>query len=202
MDTSEDNAIYSDHVLFTTEIESVINCAELCTAKCSSFSYSYKPKECRGYGDRLLGRLHRNATFLWKRSCRAAKYTYDPAFGTCVRLFNIRKNWTMASDVCTYDGTHLLIADTIEKVQASQNGVHSSKFLRASRWWIGGYDYDEGSANNFKWVNGVSISVTSNIWYPTEPNDPSERCVNLLPSSGYLHDLNCSEEEFFVCQEH
>ncbi|XP_033725965.1 hepatic lectin-like [Pecten maximus] len=197
----ESDVIYSVDALFTTKIDSVINCAELCSLQCSSFSYTYNTKECRGYGDHLLGQVYQSSTSLWKRSCGRMHYTYDPAFGTCVRLYTIKKTWTMASDVCKNDGTHLLIADTITKTQASKNGVHSSTFLTAGRWWTGGYDYDESAANDFKWVNGVSID-TGSIWHPNEPSSHKERCVNLYPASASLNDLTCSIEEFFVCQEY
>ncbi|XP_060074755.1 C-type lectin domain family 6 member A-like [Ylistrum balloti] len=203
-DENEADVIFNDSVLFKAEVDSIIDCADSCnlhTVKCRSFSYTSNTKECRGYGDLLQGRESQAGTSLWKKVCRRDDYTYDPAYDTCVRLFSIEKSWWEASYWCNNDGAYLLIVDTVAKMQATQSGLHSITFQTEDRWWLGGYDYDASSVNDFRWINGEPINDTSILWHPNEPNDVNERCINLYSLSASLNDLHCSTLEYFVCQE-
>ncbi|XP_060076567.1 aggrecan core protein-like [Ylistrum balloti] len=201
-DASNVNVIFDDTVLFKAKADSTIACADSCkihTVKCRSFSYTSNTKECRGYGDPLQGRVDQANTSLWKRVCRREDYKYDPAFDTCIRFSSIGKSWFEASAWCNNDGAYLLITDTKEKQQATKSGLHSSEFRTHFRWWVGGYDYDDTSVNDFRWINGEPIS--DKLWSADEPSHVSEHCVNLYPSNASLNDLPCSNQEYFVCQE-
>ncbi|XP_033763475.1 uncharacterized protein LOC117344756 [Pecten maximus] len=102
--------------------------------------------------------------------CRLDGYTYDPIFGVCIHLYTTALIWDKAVEACSNDSAYLLILDTVEKVQATKTGVHKERFAESHHWWLGGYDYDDGPANDFRWSNDATIfgnTIENSKWKKT-----------------------------------
>ncbi|XP_033763563.1 uncharacterized protein LOC117344835 [Pecten maximus] len=204
---TEENLIYNDGVVFTQQTSSAIRCARACQSHpipCLDITYTTTTEECRGYSGLSNDSVSQANTKMWRHVCRLDGYTYDPTFRVCIRLYTTAKTWFEASESCSNDTAYLLILDTLEKVQATKTGAHRDFFAATNDWWVGGYDYDGGPANDFKWSNGESIAIPSDIWFhPSQPSDDSERCINLFsyPTLFGLNDYVCSLQMCYACQE-
>ncbi|XP_069115115.1 CD209 antigen-like protein D [Argopecten irradians] len=204
---TEVNLVYNDGVVFTEWMPSAIRCARACelhSIPCLDVTFTTTTNECRGYNGLSYDSASQSDTQMWRHACRLPGYTYDPTFRVCIRLYSTSQNWYESQTTCRNDGADLLILDTLEKVLATETGVHKHLFAASDEWWVGGYDYDAGTDNDFRWSDGSSIAIPSDIWFQqSEPSDDHERCINLFMYTGFfgLNDYGCSNTMYFVCQE-
>ncbi|XP_060080522.1 uncharacterized protein LOC132559907 [Ylistrum balloti] len=207
-DITEENVIFNDSLVFTKQISGLMSCAGACgthSVNCVDFSYTTTTEECRGYDGLAHDRISQENTKMYRNVCRLPGYTYDPSFDACLRLYTTARTWFESSEECSNDTAHLLIIDTMDKLQATQTGVHKDLFAASNEWWIDGYDFADGPANDFRWSNGESMDIPQDLWFhPSQPSDEDERCINLFlyPNFLGLNDYLCSDiTMFYVCQE-
>ncbi|XP_033724680.1 secretory phospholipase A2 receptor-like [Pecten maximus] len=202
---TEENFIYNDGVVLTQQTSNAIKCARACKSHsipCLDITYTTTTEECRGYSGLSHDSISQANTKMWRHVCRLDGYTYDPTFRVCIRLYTTAKTWFEASESCSNDTAYLLILDTLEKVQATKTGAHKDLFSESHSWWVGGYDYDIGTANDFKWSNGESIAIPSDIWFlPNQPDNQAEMCVNLYINTPGINDQECDDLLYYACQE-
>ncbi|XP_069133197.1 uncharacterized protein [Argopecten irradians] len=222
---TEVNLIYNDGVTFSQQSPSAISCARICLqhSACLDITYTITTEECRGYNGMSNDSISQGDTRMWRRlnvsddsshpdvpgnardptTCLIPGYTYDPDIGVCIRLYTTQKTWQDAALACSQDSAYLLILDTMKKMNATKFGIHREQFLVTNDWWVGGYDYDDGPANDFRWSNNESIAIPSDIWFaPSIPDKPGERCVNHYVQGFFgLNDNTCAFTLFYACQE-
>ncbi|XP_069124470.1 uncharacterized protein [Argopecten irradians] len=200
-DITEANLIYTNGVVFIKQLPNAIKCARACQrhyVPCLDYSYTTTTEECRGYDGLSHDFISQSDTQMWKKTCRLSGYTYDPAFRVCIRLYPIAQTWFQALEACYADAAHLLIVDTVDKVRATVTGLHKNIFAETHKWWLGGYDNENGT----KWLNNENIDIPSAIWYhPAQPDCDSEQCINLYLHPLGINDQQCLDLMFYACQE-
>ncbi|KAK8396519.1 hypothetical protein O3P69_005519 [Scylla paramamosain] len=104
-------------------------------------------------------------------------------YGACVKLINRvltgdnRKNWEESNEICKTEGGQLISLDTPTKIEQFTAHVYGL----GGDWshythWVGARKTESG----WRWLNGAELSLESNMWYPTNPEDNASATYAIL----------------------
>ncbi|KAL9966879.1 hypothetical protein ACROYT_G025016 [Oculina patagonica] len=119
---------------------------------------------------------------------------------SCYKYFSEALSWSDASSHCREMNGSLVILHTAEENDFVSRAVVPDTY----RAWIGLNDYGS-SPRDWKWEDGSGLSFSH--WYPSEPNNVVENCVEVLNGFFYggqwnhaWNDNRCSVGLPFICE--
>ncbi|XP_078063596.1 CD209 antigen-like protein C [Mustelus asterias] len=120
---------------------------------------------------------------------------------SCYRFSRVKVNWDTAKRECGSLNSHLLIINTDQE----QNFVTNSISEKNQQYLIG--LTDQGSENNWKWVDGTPVSHRESHWLKNQPDNwnNDEHCGTFSKENGEdvfgWNDVTCSSEFAFICEK-
>ncbi|XP_026158978.1 C-type lectin domain family 4 member M-like [Mastacembelus armatus] len=114
--------------------------------------------------------------------------------GSFYYVSTIKKTWQKSRDNCLLQNADLMIINSKEEM------AFVRQFQKVT--WIGLTDSDVEAV--WKWVDGTLLTLS--FWYSGEPNNyygRNEDCVetNYYDSEDSWNDVNCENENFWVCEK-
>ncbi|PSN47172.1 hypothetical protein C0J52_14726 [Blattella germanica] len=121
------------------------------------------------------------------------------------KIHNVKKNWTLAKEVCEHEGSHLMIINSEREVQSLDNLIENNNNSCDNKiFWIGIHDqYLEGEYITI--FNETLESIGFSSWYPGDPDGSTNyNCGYYRYESTYkkgLRDGRCSSHLCFICEK-
>ncbi|XP_076060552.1 uncharacterized protein LOC143036747 [Oratosquilla oratoria] len=139
------------------------------------------------------GKLHQMQESASKSSCRSPFYRVGD---DCVYVdTSLKLAWSECRNFCQGFGGDLAVPSDITKLREFLARINK-------RWnyWVGASDLDE--EDNWVWLNGDEVDLTTG-WFSKEPSrSRSENCLHYWDRDGALkfNDIDCNRKFLCVCQ--
>ena len=128
-------------------------------------------------------------TLLWKALNQTLSFTALCSVSECVQrqyhFINVLKNWTEAQRFCRENYTDLATVDNMNDMNELNKSEKSVQYV-----WIG---LKKTSVDKWQWSSGEPALYLN--WKPGQP----ETSYCGMMSNGQFHDLSCSDNRHFVC---
>ncbi|XP_067685369.1 uncharacterized protein [Haliotis asinina] len=115
----------------------------------------------------------------------------------CIKVVTDKMNMLSARTHCRDHNADLITLETQTEIGEFRDFMVANDYGYSHEFiWCGVSDVNGG----WQWINGKTLSSTSDVWCSNEPNLSSERCAAV--HFDCLRDVHCHTEQRFVCVIH